>query len=418
MFGRTPKTAPQFKEGYQLPSFLKDDALALNASTAGNTVALESSEKSFKADRGVFRKKCAVLVAICVLLTLVSICFSFSGASSSSLKVYAPWDVLGNLVMWAAYHVSNALGLGLFPSETTLIQVAPLWPQVVPRCGMTLATLVCGALLACAGMLYQVVFRNPIASPSLLGVTHGVQVGFLLVYASYGLLAESTILVSERFVYGYAAGIATLLVVFALAKLITKRGSAVSVFDILVVGTIISALFGAFREYLMDELSALNLWASFFEYQEGLNLYDDPLTYAVLAGSVVVAFVPIFLLRFRLNLLSFTDGEVRIMGSNPQALRFLSLAAGSFMILTAQVFVGSASCFALVIPFLARFLFGSEFRKQLWGNVLLGMIILLVCRDLTVLIPFPGTGVPIGAIAGAVTLPVFVWASALSHKGW
>ena len=106
------------------------------------------------------------------------------------------------------------------------------------------------------------------------------------------------------------------------------------------------------------------------------------------------------------------------MGGRPAALRVLSIIAGSIMILTAQVFVGSASSFALVVPFLARYLFGSEFRRQLWGNVLLGTIVLLICRDLTVLIPFPGIGLPIGVVAGAVTLPLFVWATTFSRKGW
>ena len=82
------------------------------------------------------------------------------------------------------------------------------------------------------------------------------------------------------------------------------------------------------------------------------------------------------------------------------------------------MFVGPASSFALVIPFLSRLAFGSEFRKQLWGNVLLGMAVLLVCRDLSALIPFVGVGIPIGTIAGVITLPVFIWATLFARKAW
>ena len=123
-------------------------------------------------------------------------------------------------------------------------------------------------------------------------------------------------------------------------------------------------------------------------------------------------------MRFKLNLLSFSDDEARVMGTNPLFLRVLTIVSGSIMILTAQVFMGSASSFALVIPFLARGFLGSEFRRQLWGNILLGMLALLVCRDLCALLPFVGVGIPIGTIAGIVTLPIFIWVTMFARKAW
>ncbi len=416
MLGNKVAGAPRFKEGYQLPEFLRDDAFALRVAEGAGDITRGQSDANLKADRKVYRLKIAVMACIAVALTLVSMCFSLTGSGSGYVSFYNPIDVASNLWNWSLWQLSNIFGLGLFDEKTSLVDVAPLYAQVVQRAGITLATVASGALLACAGMLYQVVFRNPIASPSLLGVTHGVQVGLLFVFATYGAISFD--MHSQRFVYGYTAGIVTLAAVFVLSKLITKRKTSISVFDMLVVGTIMSAFLGAVVKYMMDQLSALNIWIEFFEYQEALDIYYQPITYVVLIGSVLVAFVPVAIMRYRLNLLSFSDGEIRVMGGHPAALRVLSIIAGSIMILTAQVFVGSASSFALVVPFLARYLFGSEFRRQLWGNVLLGTIVLLICRDLTVLIPFPGIGLPIGVVAGAVTLPLFVWATTFSRKGW
>jgi iron complex transport system permease protein len=416
VLGAKKKTPPTFREGYELPDFLRDDAFALNRQIVASAHSQEQTAERRKEKRQAFRVKCLVLGALTLVAVVFSLCLNFTSVSSLARTIYDPLSALSSLWNWAAYELGTVFGFSVFPAGTSLLDVAPLYASVAPRAGITIATLVCGAMLACAGMLYQAVFRNPIVSPSLLGVTHGSQVGMLLIFGGYGAIAYE--LVPERFLYGYVGGAVALGAVFLLSKLITKKGNSTSVFDILVIGTILSAFLGAVRDYLIDVLNAVDLWTEFFEYQEGISIYSDPLTYIVLIVSVIVAFIPVVILRFRLNLLTFSDGEVRVMGSNPVALRALSIVAGSLMILTAQVFVGSASCFALVIPFLARYLFGSEFRQQLWGNVLLGMLILTICRILTSLIPFVGIGLPIGTIAGALTLPFFVWASTLSRKGW
>ncbi|MDO4502822.1 MAG: iron chelate uptake ABC transporter family permease subunit [Coriobacteriia bacterium] len=414
MLGIKSKSAPKLKD-FKLPDYLLDDAFALRRNMANSSIPKSQSDAHYHADRRILRLKTLIVGLAVVLLALYSLCMSFDGAGVGNVRFYAPWDAIHSLVTWAAASVSRALGLGWFP-DVDMIELAPLYPQVVPRAGMTLATLLCGGLLACAGMLYQVVFRNPIASPSLLGVTNGVKVGLLMVFMDFGLQAQN--MLAERFIYAYTAGIVTLVAVFVLSKLITKRKSSISVFDMLVIGTIASAFLSAVSKYMLSILSTVDMWILFFEYQEALTIYMQPLTYAVLAASVIVSFVPVFLMRFHLNLLSFGDGEARVMGANPRLLRVLSIAAGSLMILTAQVFVGPASSFALVIPFLARGFFGSEFRQQLLGNALLGMAILLVCRNLCILIPFAGIGIPIGTLAGVVTLPVFIWATLFSKKAW
>ena len=401
---------------FRLPDYLTDDAFALNGVEAEGVVPDGVARRHFKFDRRVLRLKYLVLGLTVVAFAVHALCISFDGAGVGALRFYAPWDAFSSLFNWARASISNALGLGWYPSDMLMVDIAPLYMQVVPRAGMTLATMVCGALLACAGMLYQTVFRNPIASPSLLGVTNGVKVGLLMAFAAFGISAEREI--AARFAYGYTAGIITLIAVFAISRLITPRKSSVSVFDMLVVGTITSAFLSAIAKYIMRILATVDMWTIFYEYQEGLYIYNDPITYLVLIVSVVVSFVPVVLLRFHFNLLSFSDGEARVMGANPRLLRALALVAGSLMILTAQVFVGPASSFALVIPFLSRVMFGSEFRKQLWGNVLLGMLVLLVCRTLCALIPFVGIGVPIGTLAGIITVPVFIWATLFAEKAW
>lgn len=415
MLGSRPVERPAAAERFVLPEFLRDDAFALRMSGQERAIAKSETAARLKKQRRSMRIKCTLIAVAVAALAFMSLGIAYDGAGTSLVRVYSPFEAFHSLAIWVAYNISDTFSLGWFEGQD-LVSVAPLYTQVVYRAGTTLATLVCGALLACAGMLYQIVFRNPIASPSLLGITNGVKVGLLLMFGTYGMSAS--LLISQRFVYGYVAGALTLAAVFVLSKLITKRASGISVFDMLVIGTIASTFLSAVSKYIMNMLATVDMWSLFFEFQEGLDIYNDPITYVVLAVAVVVSLVPVIVMRFKLNLLSFSDGEARVMGANPLFLRVLTIVSGSIMILTAQVFMGSASSFALVIPFLARGFLGSEFRRQLWGNILLGMLALLVCRDLCALLPFVGVGIPIGTIAGIVTLPIFIWVTMFARKAW
>lgn len=415
MLGSRPVERPAAAERFVLPEFLRDDAFALRMSGQERAIAKSETAARLKKQRRSMRIKCTLIAVAVAALAFMSLGIAYDGAGTSLVRVYSPFEAFHSLAIWVAYNISDTFSLGWFEGQD-LVSVAPLYTQVVYRAGITLATLVCGALLACAGMLYQIVFRNPIASPSLLGITNGVKVGLLLMFGTYGMSAS--LLISQRFVYGYVAGALTLAAVFVLSKLITKRASGISVFDMLVIGTIASTFLSAVSKYIMNMLATVDMWSLFFEFQEGLDIYNDPITYVVLAVAVVVSLVPVIVMRFKLNLLSFSDGEARVMGANPLFLRVLTIVSGSIMILTAQVFMGSASSFALVIPFLARGFLGSEFRRQLWGNILLGMLALLVCRDLCALLPFVGVGIPIGTIAGIVTLPIFIWVTMFARKAW
>lgn len=415
MLGSRPVERPGAAERFVLPEFLRDDAFALRMSGQERAIAKSETAARLKKQRRSMRIKCTLIAVAVAALAFMSLGIAYDGAGTSLARVYSPFEAFHSLAIWVAYNISDTFSLGWFEGQD-LVSVAPLYTQVVYRAGITLATLVCGALLSCAGMLYQIVFRNPIASPSLLGVTNGVKVGLLLMFGTYGMSAS--LLISQRFVYGYVVGALTLAAVFALSKLITKRASGISVFDMLVIGTIASTFLSAVSKYIMNMLATVDMWSLFFEFQEGLDIYNDPITYAVLAVAVVVSLVPVIVMRFKLNLLSFSDDEARVMGTNPLFLRVLTIVSGSIMILTAQVFMGSASSFALVIPFLARGFLGSEFRRQLWGNILLGMLALLVCRDLCALLPFVGVGIPIGTIAGIVTLPIFIWVTMFARKAW
>lgn len=287
--------------------------------------------------------------------------------------------------------------------------------EVATRVVYTVVTLVCGALLALSGMLYQNVFRNPIAAPTMLGVTSGVTCGMVALVAVFG--TQALYLTGQRYLYCFVGGLAVLVLVMGLGRLASgPRG--LNLVDMLLVGTIVSSLLGTTVSYVVNYRFTDSQWLVYYAVSNATDLDASPFSLAVLAAATLASVGPVAALRFRMNAIALSDQETRLLGIRPTGLRALALASGSLMILTAQTLCGAVSMVSLVVPFLARAVYGSEFRRQMAGNVLIGALVLLVCRDIVSAIPFVGTGVPLGTAVTVVTLPAFAWVMAVFQKQW
>ena len=388
----------------------------------GNALDLRTETRDFKnivavrkRDRKAIVRKCLIIGLATLCIAFLSLCIGYNGAGTSSVRFYSPIEVITVLKTAIEVTVADVFSLPSSLYKAQIINAVPMYHEVLLRAAVTITTCFCGAMLAVSGMLFQNTFKNPIASPSLLGVSNGVQLGLLVLIAQFGLSAKS--MITERFIYCYVGGIIVLLLVLGLGRLIGGK-DGFNVFNLLVVGTIISQLVGVIMSYASQIMMGDNSWEVFYELQESLQAYTGIGTYVFLIVITIACFIPVFILRFRFNLLSFSNTEVKMSGVNDGALKVTALVCGSLMILTAQIYIGSIAVFALVIPFLSRYIFGVEFRKQLCGNIFLGMLILLFCRDISAVVPFVGTGVPIGTIASIIALPIFVWMMTLNKKTW
>ena len=157
-----------------------------------------------------------------------------------------------------------------------------------------------------------------------------------------------------------------------------------------------------------------------FRERKGLSLGCPRLIHSyltLLAGGVAV-FIPIVLFRFRLNVVAFSDAEMRLLGVNADALRMVALVCGSLMILTAQVNAGQVAMVSLVVPFIVRAVFGSEFRKQLVGNVLCGAIVLLAASDVVSLVVLHMIDFNLNLVINVGILPLYVWMIAIGQRSW
>ena len=363
-------------------------------------------------DLAAKRQKNLRVALVLVLLGIVSL-FVDTGFGG----FFDPAEVMSCYGL-ALSQLSASLSGGTPLPGAEVVALHPSYYRIVNQAGITVMTGICGAILALAGTLYQSTFRNPIASPSVLGVSSAIQLGDVLLVMVYGTGAAS--LLGMRYVFCYVCVIVTIAVLFLLSWLIDGkgRGNGFNVINLLLIATVITQLIGVVVTYVTNYVFDYTSWEVYNNISEALNLVLTGTNWAVLVVTSLVGIVPVYLMRFKLNGLNFPDADMRVQGVNAPALRLVALVCGTILLMAAQTQVGTVALLSLVVPHLSRGIFGAEFRKQFAGNLMLGAALLVGCRIIVGIIPTFGTTVPISAILNFVILPFFCWMIATQQRGW
>lgn len=305
----------------------------------------------------------------------------------------APADVAR--AFWAAITGSPS---GLPPAVEAVI-----WQIRVPR---VLAALLIGAALSAAGATYQGLFRNPLVSPDILGVTAGASLGAVLgIYFALPILAVQML--------AFAGGLAAVGLVYAI-------GSAVRAHDpvlaLVLAGIAVGALLGAFVSLIKtlsdpyNQLPAITYWLL-----GSLSAITRGDVVSVLP-AMVLGFAPLFLLRWRMNLLSLDDEEARALGVNTKALRAVLIAAATLMSAAAVSISGVIGWIGLLTPHVARALVGPDFGRLLPASIVLGGGC-LVGVDLIARNAAP-IEIPLGVLTAGLGAPFFLYLLATAARGW
>lgn len=235
------------------------------------------------------------------------------------------------------------------------------------------AAVIVGASLAISGFSYQALFANPIASSDSLGVASSAAFGAVL-----GFLMNLNIV----FVKGlsFLIGCISVFSVYYLAAKMNKRKN-LTVFLILI-GMVVSSLFGALlsiTKYVadpIDQLPKITYWL--MGSISNVRLTDIPI-------SVIIFFlgaVPLFMIRWRINLLVLSDVEAKALGENITLLRAVTIFCATLLTSSAVAMTGGISWVGLVIPHIARLLVGNDARKLLPTSALMGGLFLLAMDDM------------------------------------
>jgi iron complex transport system permease protein len=281
--------------------------------------------------------------------------------------------------------------------ETVVLQVRG--PRV-------LAALLVGAALAAAGTAYQGMFRNPLVSPDILGVSTGAALGAVLaIFMSLGLFSIQ--------IFAFAGGLAAVGLVYAVGSRLRGHDPLLA---LVLTGVVIGTLLGsaiALLKYLADpynQLPAITFWllGSLAAVSPPELSYSIPL---VLAGLA-----PMLLLRWRMNLLALPDDEARALGVDTRKLRAVVVACATLMTAAVVAISGIIGWVGLLIPHAARLLVGPDVGRLLPLAMLMGAGFMLavdtLCRTLATI------EVPPGVLTALIGTPFFLWLFALSRRPW
>lgn len=268
----------------------------------------------------------------------------------------------------------------------------------VPR---TLAAFVTGALLALSGVVMQVLLRNPLADPYILGVSGGAAVGALIAI----LLGLGGAWVSNA---AFLGAISSIVIVFGLASL---RGEWNPV-RLLLTGVVVSAGWGAIINLLLATTSGSTVQSMLFW------LMGDLSRSRVGSGHYLLLLTGLGLLYAvgrSLNALARGEQIAASLGVNTGRLKVLLYFTASVLTATAVTVAGSIGFVGLVIPHMLRLLGARDHRVLLPASALLGGAFLVVADSFARTIIAPQQ-LPVGVITAIIGVPVFLFILQRSHR--
>lgn len=274
------------------------------------------------------------------------------------------------------------------------------------RLPRVIAALLVGAALSAAGACYQTLFRNPLVSPDILGVSAGAGLGAVL-----GIFLSLPVAAIQMM--GFIGGLlAVALVGFVSAAVRTGDRTLILV----LAGVVVGALTGAATSLLKvladpyDQLPAITFWL--LGSLSGVKIEDV----LPAAPVVLLGLVPLILMRWRINVLSLGDEEARSLGIEAGRLRLVVILCATLVTASVVALAGVVGWVGLVIPHMARMIVGPSFGRLLPVAALLGAGYLILVDTLARTIS--AVEVPLGILTAVVGAPFFLWLLARGRRAW
>ena len=306
-------------------------------------------------------------------------------------SVHIPMDSIWN-ILW-----------GLDGDESVIWQNI-IWKSRIPQ---SLTALVAGAGLAVSGLQMQTVFRNPLAGPSVLGISSGASLGVafvVLLSGSIGGIALSRLGFMGEIALTVAAIVGALSVMALIVYVSQKVHGNVTLLIIgVMIGYVANAVIGVLKFFSVEEdIRAYVIW--------GLG------SFARVSGNQVTIFICImavllplsFLLIKTLNLLLLGDAYARNLGLNIKRARLQVIACSGVLVAIVTAYCGPITFLGLAVPHLCRGLFrSSDHRVLMPASLLAGSALALLCNLIARMPGFEGA-LPVNSVTALVGAPVVV----------
>lgn len=302
------------------------------------------------------------------------------------------------------------------PVDVVKTILSPIFPQL--KVSQTITTIVfeirlpriiaafaVGSALALAGTSFQSIFKNPLVSPDLLGVSNGAGFGAALAI----ILSSSNFLIQIlAFVFG--------IISVSITYLISRAYKAGGILVLVLSGVAISAFFNALISCIkfvadpQDKLPEIIYWLM----GSLSSVTIDKLI--MITIPFVIGIIILLLLRWQMNILAMGDEEAQSLGLNPIRIRLLIIAGCTLLTSAAVSISGIIGWIGLIIPHMARMIVGPDNRILIPASLSLGASFLLLVDNISrAVIPIE---IPIGILTSVIGVPIFLYLLKRGYSEW
>ena len=268
-----------------------------------------------------------------------------------------------------------------------------------------IAAFAVGSALALAGTSFQSIFKNPLVSPDLLGVSNGAGFGAALAI----ILSSSNFLIQIlAFVFG--------IISVSITYLISRAYKAGGILVLVLSGVAISAFFNALISCIkfvadpQDKLPEIIYWLM----GSLSSVTIDKLI--MITIPFVIGIIILLLLRWQMNILAMGDEEAQSLGLNPTRIRLLIIAGCTLLTSAAVSISGIIGWIGLIIPHMARMIVGPDNRILIPASLSLGASFLLLVDNISrAVIPIE---IPIGILTSVIGVPIFLYLLKRGYSEW
>lgn len=317
---------------------------------------------------------------------------TFAAGAASILALFV-FDLMTGSISIPFKEVLRALfGIGTDPANARIINGIRLTKAIV--------AVIAGASLSVSGLMMQTMFRNPLAGPSVLGITSGASLGVAMFLIGAPLVGW----LSEEFIHTVGiAGAACIGAALTMLLIIASGRKVNDIMVILILGMMFSSGVSAIvqvLQYISNEsaLKSFVMWTmgSLGDVTSGQLTLLIP-AFAAGMGLSVAVIKP-------LNLLLLGENYAKTMGLNVNRSRFMIFLSTTILAGTVTAFCGPIGFIGLAVPHIARFVFSSQdHRILLPGTIICGIIMMLLCDIISKI-----TALPINTVTSLFGIPVII----------
>lgn len=258
------------------------------------------------------------------------------------------------------------------------------------------ASMLLGAGLAISGQTFQMIFRNPLVSPDVLGTSSAASFGASLAL----LLGLSALMVS---ITAFAAGIVALFLIYTIASR-TRREQTLS---LILVGMVVSSIFSAATSFVKLIADPNNVLPAITYFLMGSLSGVGSGDLALVAVPVLVSIAVLLVLSWKINLLSLSEDEARSIGVNTRLVRAVAIVCATVITASSVAVAGNIGWVGLIIPHISRMLVSNDARYSFPSSVFFGASFLTVVDCVSR--AASTIEIPIGILTAFIGAPFFLY---------